>query len=61
LRNPSKNFIHCPIPDCENILEINEDLKESPFIQCDLGHKFCAKCKTSGWHLKGKCNDVKLY
>lgn len=58
LKNPSMNFINRPIPDCEDIIEINGDMKESPFLQCDLGHKFCAKCKTLGWHIKGKCKDV---
>jgi IBR domain, a half RING-finger domain len=60
LNNPSQNYINCPFPDCDDLIEITNLIKEDPFIQCELGHKFCAKCKTNGWHSQGKCNDVKI-
>lgn len=61
LNNPDKNYISCPIPDCEEIVELEENLNEEPFVMCNYEHKFCARCKTPGWHKKGKCNDVGFY
>jgi hypothetical protein len=59
LNNPDANYINCPIPDCEEIIdwEPPEDPDET-MIECNTGHKFCARCKTNGWHKKGKCVDV---
>jgi hypothetical protein len=61
LNNPDKNYMNCPIADCEEIVELNENLIQGPIVICNLGHKFCANCKTPGWHKKGKCNDVLLF
>lgn len=58
LNNLSKNYINCPTPDCEEAIEFDVT-EEDTFMKCDLGHQFCAKCKTVGWH-KGKCTDVKM-
>ena len=56
LNNPNINYVNCPTPDCEEIVdyEIPADPKDT-LIECNIGHKFCAKCKTEGWHKKGKC------
>ena len=61
LNNPDKNYIHCPIPDCEEILEIESDMIDDPFVMCAYEHNFCMKCKSPGWHKKGKCNDVYFF
>ena len=63
LNNPDKVFICCPIPNCEEIVEIENNISEDPFVTCIDEHKFCVKCKTAGWHKKGKCKEVrfKLY
>ncbi len=57
--NNSKNriIINCPYPDCPQMFYVDED---SPYIECDFGHKSCAKCKSLGWHKKGKCDQVYL-
>lgn len=60
LNNPSKNYLNCPITDCEEIVEIEQNLNDEPFLECGNEHKFCGKCKTSGWHKRGKCNDVRF-
>lgn len=39
------------------MVEIINNL-ENPLLECPYGHKFCGRCKTAGWHKKGKCNDV---
>ena len=57
LNNVDKNYINCPTPDCAEILEY-DIMEEENFLKCNAGHPFCAKCKTVGWHKKGKCNDV---
>lgn len=59
LNNPSKNYISCPIPDCEEIVEIEQNFVEEPFLECNAEHRFCGRCKTPGWHKKGKCSDVR--
>jgi hypothetical protein len=61
LNNPDKNYISCPIPDCEEIVELQENSNEEPLVMCISEHKFCARCKTPGWHKKGKCNDVSFF
>jgi hypothetical protein len=55
----SKNrvIINCPFPDCPQMFYVDED---SPYIECENGHKSCAKCKSLGWHKKGKCDQVIL-
>jgi len=60
LNNPNKNYTNCPIVDCEEIVELNENLIQDPIVICNSKHKFCATCKTPGWHKRGKCNDVLL-
>jgi hypothetical protein len=57
-KDPNKKNLFCPIPDCEEIIECDQDLDKDPFFQCPKNHKFCGKCKTAGWHQEGKCNDV---
>jgi len=59
LGNPEKNYLFCPIVDCEEMIECDKDLNTDPFFKCSKNHKFCGKCKTPGWHTEGKCNDVK--
>ena len=61
LNNNNSNYLNCPYPDCEDFIEVTEDLDYEPFIQCENGHKFCAKCKETGWHQKGKCVDVRIF
>jgi hypothetical protein len=58
--NQNINYINCPYPDCEDILESPQDPKDS-MIECTLGHQFCAKCKTVGWHIIGKCKSVSIF
>ena len=58
LSNPDKTYLFCPVPNCEIMIELTKDLNEDPFFECPNEHKFCGKCKTTGWHKKGKCNDV---
>ena len=58
LSNPKKSYVFCPVPNCEEMILLEKDLNEDPFFTCSHGHKFCGKCKTRGWHKKGKCNDV---
>jgi hypothetical protein len=55
--NNSKNriIVNCPHPDCPQMFYVDDD---SPFIECDFGHKSCAKCKNIGWHKKGRCDQV---
>ena len=60
LNNPDKKYIYCPIPDCEEIVKIETNMNEDPFVMCSHEHKFCIKCKSAGWHKRGKCNEVKL-
>ena len=60
LNHPDKNYVNCPFPDCEEILDMESVPESDSMIECNLGHKFCAKCKTVGWHKKGNCSNVKL-
>ena len=59
INNPDKFYINCPFPDCEEILDAESIVDSDPMMECNLEHKFCAKCKALGWHKKDKCNDVK--
>lgn len=63
LKSPEKSFLFCPVPDCDEMVEIDndKDINEDPFFECDKGHKFCGKCKTPGWHRAEKCNDVNFF
>ncbi len=61
LNDPLKCYINCPIPDCEEFVELNENPNEYPFTMCPNKHKLCVKCKTPGWHKIGKCNDVGFF
>ena len=57
-QNEFNNIVNCPYPDCEEIIQY--DLKDDEsFVQCEQKHKFCAKCKTEGWHKKSECKIVK--
>jgi hypothetical protein len=61
LNNPNKNYINCPIPDCEEIIETDPNhagAAEDTFLQCLEGHKFCSRCKSPQWHVGGKCQNV---
>lgn len=57
LSNQQANFIHCPYPDCEDMIEPPEDQRDT-LVQCAFGHQFCTRCKTIGWHKLGKCKLV---
>jgi hypothetical protein len=57
LSNVNANYINCPFPDCENIIESSGDQRETK-VECQTGHQFCTKCKTLGWHVLGKCKKV---
>jgi len=57
LANHNTNYINCPYPDCEDLMESPQDVKDS-MVQCEFGHKFCTRCKTIGWHKIGKCKKV---
>jgi hypothetical protein len=59
LINQSSNYINCPYPDCEDLIDYTQDTKES-MIECAYGHQFCAQCKTLGWHKLGKCKSVNI-
>jgi hypothetical protein len=58
--NLNKNYVNCPYPDCEDILEYDQVIHEDPMIECENKHQFCAKCKSVGWH-RGTCDNVKYY
>jgi hypothetical protein len=50
-------MVPCPWIDCIEVVEADPSNKET-MITCDQGHKFCSKCKTTGWHKVGKCLEV---
>ena len=54
----NKKIVNCPHPDCPIMFYVEED---SPFVECEFGHKSCTKCKNLGWHKKGKCNQVNFF
>jgi hypothetical protein len=39
------------------MIEPPEDQRDT-FVQCELGHQFCTRCKMMGWHKLGKCKLV---
>ena len=55
------NLVHCPEPDCEELLDLNQLYSESTFVECMLEHKFCFRCKNRGWHPEGACNQVNYF
>ena len=55
--NLNKNYVNCPYPDCDEILEYDQVVHEEPMLECENKHRFCANCKSVGWH-KGNCNNV---
>lgn len=46
--------IPCVHPDCNEKIWYNEFV--SKFISCELGHKFCARCKNP-WHFSLECTN----
>lgn len=55
LENLQKGFLPCTAPDCEEWVSYREG--DNPFVECEMGHKFCVKCK-EGWHKRGNCRNV---
>jgi hypothetical protein len=61
LSNPERNFINCPTPNCEELIDANTVEFGENKIECEKGHKFCCKCMNPGWHSQGsKCRNVKI-
>ena len=58
--NFNRNYVNCPFPDCDEILEFDPLIHEDPKLECENRHKFCAICKTVDWH-KGKCANVFIF
>ena len=58
LNNPDKNYVNCPFPDCEELVDADEG--EDDFLECNKGHIFCSKCHQLGRHKKGKCKNDEL-
>jgi hypothetical protein len=59
LSNSERNYINCPIPDCEELLDIDSFEQGQIKLECSEGHKFCSKCMTPGWHQGGStCKNV---
>jgi hypothetical protein len=57
--NKDVMIIFCPHPDCEEAQEIDFNSRTINY-ECDMGHKFCIKCKNEIWHDNDKCTAVKL-
>jgi hypothetical protein len=55
LENLKKGFIPCTAPDCEEWVGYRDG--GDPFVECNEGHKFCAKCKED-WHKRQDCRNV---
>ncbi len=59
LSNPDIDYIHCPIPDCEDLINIDNITPDQITIICSLGHEFCSICMKEGRHDKSsKCKNV---
>ena len=58
LNNPDKNYVYCPFPDCEELVDADES--DDDFLECNKGHIFCSKCHQLGRHKKGKCKNDEL-
>ncbi len=57
---PKDNFINCPYPDCEEILN-ETNLEESEnMIECHFSHRFCKVCRIKEDHAFEKCNQVRM-
>lgn len=58
----SPNFIHCPYPDCDQILELENYDGRSPlpeqFISCDSNHEFCLKCRETRRTHRSGCSTT---
>lgn len=58
----SPNFIHCPYPDCDQILELeNYDGRSTlpeQFISCDSNHEFCLKCRENRRNHRSGCSTT---
>jgi len=62
MNNPGRNYINCPTPDCEEMIDISDIDSNNTKIICQLNHKFCARCMMPGWHENGsKCKNVFNY
>lgn len=61
LNNPDKNYMNCPIPDCEEILDIDVAEEGEYRMECAEGHQFCSKCMSPGWHKPSECHNVKIF
>lgn len=55
LNNINNGLVPCVYPDCEEWISYKNG--ENPFLICEYGHRFCAKCKKD-WHKPGSCEDV---
>ncbi|MCQ2820859.1 MAG: E3 ubiquitin protein ligase [archaeon] len=61
LNNPERNYVQCPFPDCEELVDVTDIIEEDEgdddeeFITCDKGHTFCLRCRQLGRHGKGDC------
>ncbi len=61
LNSPEKNYVNCPSPDCEEIIEAEIREDQNDFMrECNEGHKFCINCKNLGWHDSSGCKNVIL-
>jgi hypothetical protein len=55
LLNLNNGLVPCVFPNCEEWLSYREG--NNPFLICQYGHRFCAKCKQD-WHRPGNCQNV---
>lgn len=54
----NQNTLHCPFPDCEQIINLNEVILNDNFTRCDRGHRFCINCKVLNQHPPdGQCRE----
>ncbi len=53
----SPNMIHCPHPDCPDIIQL-DDYGYRLFVRCNNMHKSCSKCKALTWHNEETCETV---
>lgn len=50
LSNPDRNYINCPTPDCEELIDADAIEIGETKLECADGHKFCSKCMMARWH-----------
>ncbi len=55
--NINNGMVPCVFPNCEEWMSYREG--NNPFLICQYGHRFCAKCKQD-WHRAGNCQDVRF-